>query len=802
MDKQVMRFTDPDEEFLRGNNAGPVVKGANRTTTIKNASMQVHKNPEVQKTAALTSGSSTEVTLSDKISLVEYVQNPYTDSLLQRFETALRQNHTVKGALGVRRHFIFSKGSELIIELNEDEMSLLSSEEANEKQEKLKQQNVELLTQLETRDKRLKLITRLKFLQMQRWGFGRGALVKLYDEQNNIVKLHPVNSRRLGDPVINTDDYYNISGVMVDGQGLKIESMLYAPYNDDELSPHTTGFGYSELEAIIDEAETLDILLDEDMKEIAKASWLSSVILKIQTMGLSNAQATARITTIVNAVAKAGKIIGTNEEVDAMPIDLKPDFNGLIGAVDKLEAIVYKTLQVPQFMVQSESAANRATAVQSATQFLNGPVADDQEDISIMLTENWYDPYLLENKELLRDENGTTIPVDDRLPFHVKRVFNQAKASEFVDLANSVVALKNAGVWDVRKANEVLGSEEVTPRIEAALKEQQAKMEQQMQMKSKEDEQNDAEDKEIKNLSSVASLAVKNKKLELKSKIADIVDQISSSNSLKKKHISTAAEDEDITWITVNGNHIPIHEGETKEEAVEKFLAKKSKSPSKSKQSEPTKIKQPKLSGEVQGTVNVDGHEVEYDDNGPEEAISNFRDANGLWKTETVDEGELFSSGKPGTITAKGEQIEEGLKEWGSTDRPSGSVYLTRDGTWAGGESVNGFDEDHRPQISKAMTIAGIKINNKEGKELAYTERMQAAMRSSGTIRARVSNDNNFINLDLPGPPSTNQVNAVKDQMINMGISIQDVEIDTWGKGDTQKSQLEQRMKRLFDPDY
>lgn len=33
-------------------------------------------------------------------------------------------------------------------------------------------------------------------------------------------------------------------------------------------------------------------------------------------------------------------------------------------------------------------------------------------------------------------------------------------------------------------------------------------------------------------------------------------------------------ETEDITWITSNGAHIPIHEGQTKKEAVQEFSAK------------------------------------------------------------------------------------------------------------------------------------------------------------------------------------------------------------------------------------
>ena len=40
------------------------------------------------------------------------------------------------------------------------------------------------------------------------------------------------------------------------------------------------------------------------------------------------------------------------------------------------------------------------------------------------------------------------------------------------------------------------------------------------------------------------------------------------------RHIAMDAEGKPKSWITVNGNHIPVFEGETKKESVKNFLGK------------------------------------------------------------------------------------------------------------------------------------------------------------------------------------------------------------------------------------
>ena len=59
--------------------------------------------------------------------------------------------------------------------------------------------------------------------------------------------------------------------------------------------------------------------------------------------------------------------------------------------------------------------------------------------------------------------------------------------------------------------------------------------------------------------------------------------------SYKAKMAALDAKDDDVKeWITVNGNHIPIIKGQSKEDAVKSFIASKSDKTSAKRESKPT----------------------------------------------------------------------------------------------------------------------------------------------------------------------------------------------------------------------
>ncbi len=411
----------------------------------------------------------TGVRLLRRIKLIEYIQNPYNDSHLQRFEAAARRNWAIKSGISVREFFTFAKGSELIFDLPESEKEGLTPKELESLLEKTKKKFPKWKKARENISKlndSLNLVEQLPIFFWQNIVFGRGLILKILEPtegetedtpENEVIKrLQVLNTRRLGDPILDSDNDMSFEGIFVDGQALDKSSCIYGTYQPVQISPHTEWFGYSQLEPIIHLAEGLNIFWEEDVKEIQRSAWLASILLEINTAGLSRTQAQTRIRNVINQI-KAGKYIGINQMgITATQLKLESDYKGLGDLAEKQESKIYKGLQVPQFLVQAEDIANRATADKSAELFLNGVISKDQKWIENILESQHYEPLL--RKELQMDDN-------EPLPFRIRREFNIPRVSEFIDMAEAVVRLVDANIWDKQKANEILDSEEVTERV-------------------------------------------------------------------------------------------------------------------------------------------------------------------------------------------------------------------------------------------------------------------------------------------------------------------------------------------------
>lgn len=434
------------------------------------------------------------IILNKQIQLVTAIQDPRNGGFLSRLESVVRRNWAVRSALSVRENFMFGYGSEIIIELSEAEKVGKSEEEIAKEVESLTLENIEIIKEAYNRDEDTGLVKNMRTFMWQAWCYARGCTVMMFEspESPKVTRLQTVNTRRLGMPILNIDQNMEFEGCVVDGQGLAKESMIYGAYQDVQISPHTEWYGYTPMETILHIAEALNIGIEEDFKEILKSAWLASILFRFNTAGLTAPQAKKRMESLIGSI-KAGKYIGINDDIkDAEQLNLNPDYTGLIAMTDNLETKIYKALDVPQFLVQSESIANRATALQSATLFINGVVTADQTWLSDLLTEQWYDPFLrqkLTGKENLGVREVQNAPKDSifnrfeaesqqdtfapniaepappPLKFHLRRVFNQAKVADFLDLAQSITQLVGAGIWDTQQANEELGTEDVTNRI-------------------------------------------------------------------------------------------------------------------------------------------------------------------------------------------------------------------------------------------------------------------------------------------------------------------------------------------------
>ena len=431
--------------------------------------------------------------VSMQVEEVQFVQNPYTDADLGRMEAATRRNLCVRTSLLVLEMCVFYKESKLIIDLPELKKRGRKPSEVQTEIDNLTKQNAKILETIESRDQDLKLPQLfVKKLYWQNKIFGRGIIAKIWPKEEkefsfkNIRRLKVYNSRRLGDPVLDSKNQMAFEGVLLDGKGLDRKAMIYATYTERDISPHTDHFGYSTTETIMHIAEAHNIATEEDVKEILKSGWMPTIGIKINTIGLSESAKKTRVETTINAI-NPGKVVGFSADDvidDPIMIDLKPDYAGLTKMIQDLEAKIYKAFQVPQFLVQSESAANYATAKESAQIFLDGIVSYDQQWLTDLLTDQWYTPMLREELQGIKTaEQPDVIEGEEteveQLPFIIKRVFEKPTIEEFEKLANALAALKQNNIWDVEQCNKKLGTPEVGERVVKQMEEDQKKFAQQ-----------------------------------------------------------------------------------------------------------------------------------------------------------------------------------------------------------------------------------------------------------------------------------------------------------------------------------
>ena len=451
------------------------VSYANTALDLKSSSSSDKQKSKISVASSATSRITNDnIELQKKIKLIEYTQKPYHDVNLKRFEGAVRRSWAVQTSISVREHNVFVEKSEIVIELANSYAYDLTETQKQEliqdvmdKTKDTEHDLKKLIQNIITRDDILKLEPKLRTLYWQCLEYGNGAILKVLHDENDdkskkddtIKKLLTINSRRLGNLIHDRKNDMSFEGAYVDGQALDRTSMIYAAYQQHDLSPHTANYGYTPLDSVLNLAEGLSIFFEEDVKEIQRSAWLSSILLMINTAGLTAQKAAARIKSIIKAI-EPGKIIGIGGQgengVQATPIELKSDLGGLAELSENQEAKVFKAFRVPQFLVQSEDIANRATADKAAELFLSGVIAADQRWLSDILEEQWYEPYV---------RTYLNITDDKPLPIRIRRQFKLPTVSEFIDLADGLTKLTGAGIWDTEQANETLKTPEVGDRI-------------------------------------------------------------------------------------------------------------------------------------------------------------------------------------------------------------------------------------------------------------------------------------------------------------------------------------------------
>ena len=192
----------------------------------------------------------------------------------------------------------------------------------------------------------------------------------------------------------------------------------------------------------------------------------------------------------------------------------------------------------------------------------------------------------------------------------------------------------------------------------------------------------------------------------------------------------------------------------------------------KSKKTKPVSQEPQQIAGpdeEIDHVVNVAGHDInipvgkeqyEYD------VVDEFMTKNNLY--EKIKEKDIPDTGYHPLADRLTLSLENNI---GIVDEPIGSCYLTSDGNWVGGEGIYGYDEDHRPQMRKALSYAGIKIEEDSDSSI-----MLSGMKIAGAVRVGARGD---LNLDIVKPLTSYQVRSISDYAIAKGLGPENIIIDT-----------------------
>jgi hypothetical protein len=190
--------------------------------------------------------------------------------------------------------------------------------------------------------------------------------------------------------------------------------------------------GLSDVEPVRDVCGARHDLLREDFPEIVRTLWAPYTVLKADTSGLAEEEASEAIEELAR-VARAGKSIAVNESVTPTVVDLTPDIRGLCQLLDRLDQAIIANFGTPGFLV-GRPVENRATAYAELEAYVRGPIAHTRRYFKRELERQWY-PRLV---KLALEEEGE---MDGEPPITVKHRWRPVRVADIYEMAKSVAAL-------------------------------------------------------------------------------------------------------------------------------------------------------------------------------------------------------------------------------------------------------------------------------------------------------------------------------------------------------------------------
>lgn len=190
--------------------------------------------------------------------------------------------------------------------------------------------------------------------------------------------------------------------------------------------------GLSDVEPVRGVCGARHDLLRENFPEIIRTLWAPYTVLKADTSGLSEEEATRAVEELAR-VARAGKSIAVNESVEATVVNITPDIRGLCDLLDRLDQSIIGGFGTPRFLL-GRPVENRATAYAELEAYVGGPIAQARRYFKRELERQWYDRWTL--KALEEEGESTEAP-----PVALKHRWNPVRVADVYEMAKAVSTL-------------------------------------------------------------------------------------------------------------------------------------------------------------------------------------------------------------------------------------------------------------------------------------------------------------------------------------------------------------------------
>ena len=302
----------------------------------------------------------------------------YLDEDLDRFEDCYRTDGEVRKTTNKKANFIV--GTDSVVGLDIDE----EFDDDKERSEQLKLLFRFKPYRIAKRNanriwKKIKAEEKLKSLVVQSIAFGRSCGEVVSDAEENIIGFNKLNSKLLGDVLVNPDSWDMLGVYYYDPLRskeifLSTKDIFYLPINDHHISEGSLYHGISDYETLIDASDTKRILLQKNIKEIATALYAGFGWVLFENPDVTTDQMQKVMDTI-----EAGAWTGTDQSVKIQVEKIAQDSPMLLEIVNEMNLEILRCLDMPSPLGGYENKQNYSNLQQVSEIWKEGTLKPERQ---------------------------------------------------------------------------------------------------------------------------------------------------------------------------------------------------------------------------------------------------------------------------------------------------------------------------------------------------------------------------------------------------------------------------------------